>query len=62
VLSSSAGEKIFARCFAKIFTFSWSVLAQVLSGFIIGGVAMVSLLNSFVAFYSDSSSGDIFVI
>jgi hypothetical protein len=55
---SFVGEKTFARCSVKIFTFSWSVLAQVL----IYGVATIGLLNFFVAFHSEWSSGDKFII
>jgi hypothetical protein len=44
-----------------VFTSSWFVLAQVPSGVLIGGVAMVDLLNFFVAFHSEWSPGVKFV-
>jgi hypothetical protein len=62
MLSPSTGEKTIARCSAKIFTFSWSVRAQALSGVLIGGIAMVGVLNFFVAFHSEWTSRVKFVI
>jgi hypothetical protein len=43
-------------------TFTWSLLAQVLSGVLIVEDAMVGLLNFFVAFHSEWSSEDKFVM
>ena len=47
----------FARYSAKTLAFSASVLAHLPSGFLIGGIAAVGLLNFFVAFHMEQLSG-----
>ena len=62
LLFSLFGVKTVARDSANKFAFSLFVRAQLLSCFLIGGIASVGLLNFFVAFHSEWSSGDKFVI
>jgi hypothetical protein len=40
-----------SRCLANISAFSLSLLAQLESGFLIGGIGVCGLLNFFVAFH-----------
>jgi hypothetical protein len=47
------GVKTVARYSAKRLVFSLFVRAQLLSCFLIGGIAIVGLLNFFVAFHSE---------
>jgi hypothetical protein len=52
------GVKTVARCSAKRLVFPLFVRVQLLSCFVIGGIAIVGLLNFLVAFHSEWSFGD----
>jgi hypothetical protein len=56
------GVKTVARYSVKRLVFSLFVRAQLLSCFVIGGIAIVGLLNFFVAFHNEWSSGAKLVI
>jgi hypothetical protein len=56
------GVKTVARYSAKSLIFYLFVRAQLLSSFLAGGIAIVGILNFFVAFDSEWSSGDMLAI